>query len=328
MTRGRPAMLALLGGSLLLWGCPEDATRAASTPPLATVGERTVAVDDLLVALAGLARQGELPRARGFEALRDRTLHARVVEEVLLTEADTRKLHPSPEAVATELVALQGDPPLPGVAAAAVELFGSESAWRATIARRLAVRAAEEALRAELREGTSVTPEQVAAAVPRYADRLRRPGRLRARQLFDEDPETVRALHARLEDGEDFTALAAELGLPDGGDLGLMSEDAAPTLLVQASAELRPGEHTAVLRSPLGYHVFLLLAKQAGGVASDEEALPLVEQWLMDQAVESRLRAWLAARSDAMSVEVREDVLTRVKCCREGEPYLGAPEES
>ena len=59
-----------------------------------------------------------------------------------------------------------------------------------------------------------------------------------------------------------------------------------------------------------------------------DEARALVEEWLVGEAVDSRLRAWLAARTDALGVVVDEDVMRRVTCCREGEPYLAPAEES
>ncbi len=322
--RRRFAVAAL---SLVLVGCPATAPESVEGVVVANVGAGRVEVSDLLGSLRALARQGDLPRGGQFHALCKRTLDAQIVEEVLLTEATTRKLAPSPAVVDAEIAALRGDPPVGGVLADAIDLYGSEAAWRAVVARRLTVQAAEQALREELREGTSVTPEQVDAATPRYADRLRKPGRIRARQLFSEDPAVMRGMHARLEGGESFEALAKEQGLPDGGDLGMMSLEAAPTMLVQASERLAPGEHTAVLRSPLGYHVFELLGREAPSTIEGDEARALVEQWLVGEAVESRLRAWLAARTDALGVVVQEDVVRRVMCCREGEPYLAPAEE-
>jgi len=308
-------------------GCPEAASDAEGLPPVATVGARTVEADALLMSLDALARQGDLPRDRAFAALRGRTLDARIVEEVLLQEAEERGIKVSDAAFADELLRLEGDPPEPGIRADAIALYGDAATWHAVVRRRLLVTTTEAALRAELREGITVTPEQVEAAIPRYADRLSRPNRIRARQLFHKDPDVVRALHARLEQGEDFVALADELGLEAGGDLGVMTVESAPTLLVQAAESLKRGEHSAVLRSPLGYHVFLLVARTMGGTVPDDEARASVEGWLLDEAVESRLRLWLAATTDELGLSVDEDVLARVRCCRDGRPYL-APEES
>ena len=208
---------------------------------------------------------------------------------------------------------LLGAEPNQDVEAAAAKLHGGMDGWRAVVARRLTINTMEQTLRVELAEGTSVTPEQVQAAMSRYSDRLARPPRLRARQLFDEDPELVRGLHARLEAGESWEALAEEIGAEEGGDLGSLSEESAPTLLVQATAQLEPGEYTGVLRSPLGYHIFQLRGRTPAGVAKPEVAAQKVEQWLVEETVESRLRAWIAAKTDALGLEIDEDARAAVR---------------
>lgn len=311
----------------VLWlaGCPSSAPPADAT--VASVGTRSIEASDLTVVLRGMADQGEMPRGADFGELRRRTLEARIVEEVLLDEAERRSTTVAPDALNAEVAAHLGEPANAAVLEAAIALYGSEAAWHRVIARRMTLTAIEQTLRTELTKGTAVTPEQVDAALPRYAERLDRPARLRARQFFDEDPLVVRALHARLEAGEDFTALAREAGDEGGGELGFMTEDDAPSLLVQACAGLAPGEHTAVLRSPLGYHVFQLVARTPAGSLPDEAARELAETWLVDEAVDSRLRAWLALRSKELGLTVYEDVLDAVRCCRDGVPYLALSKE-
>jgi len=49
------------------------------------------------------------------------------------------------------------------------------------------------AIRAELAEGIGVTDEQIEAALPRFADELTSPARIRARQIFVQDPERARS---------------------------------------------------------------------------------------------------------------------------------------
>jgi peptidyl-prolyl cis-trans isomerase C len=318
---GSPRWALCAIGALLL-GCPAKPGAEVASAPVARLGDRVITTGDLLGVLQGLAHQGELPRDDGFAALRRRTLDERIVEEVLLAEAAARKVAVPPAAVDAEIAALLGDPPNSEIQADAAALHGGMVGWRAVVARRATLNLMEQALRDELTVGTAVTPEQVEGALSRYADRLGKPGRLRARQLFDPDPEVVRALHQRLVAGESFEALAEELGLESGGELGSMSLASAPTLLVQATGDLVPGEHTEVLRSPLGYHVFQLVARTPETTRTPEEAAALVEQWLVEESVESRLRAWIAAKTEALGLEIDEDARDAVWCCRDGRPYV------
>jgi len=306
----------------LLVGCPGSGQTPDGFVTVARVGTRTIEAEELIHVLSSLARHGDLPRADAFAGLRDRTLETRIVEEVLLAEAATRGLTAGPELVDEEIAKFLGEPASGAVRSEAEAVHGGMRGWRAVVQRRLTLNQMERDLRRELTEGTSVTPEQIESALGRYADRLTRPAQLRARQLFAADPEVMRSMHARLEEGASFQELADELGLSNGGDLGVMSEDRAPKLLVQTSATLQPGGHSGVLRSPLGYHVFQLISRSPEQQATPEESASMVEGWLVEETVESRLRAWVANRTAELGLEVYEGVRDAVKCCHEGEPYL------
>jgi len=68
--------------------------------------------------------------------------------------------------------------------------------------------------------------------------------------------------------GADFAQVAA--GSSDakdalnGGDLGWRSSDAIPTLFMNELQNLQPGQTTAVLRSPSGFHILKLIQKRSG----------------------------------------------------------------
>jgi peptidyl-prolyl cis-trans isomerase SurA len=71
----------------------------------------------------------------------------------------------------------------------------------------------------------------------------------------------------RLKEGADFAQLAAAYSdAPDGtkgGDMGWRSRDHLPDLYVDASANLRPGEVSEVLRSPAGFHVLKMVDRRS-----------------------------------------------------------------
>lgn len=89
-------------------------------------------------------------------------------------------------------------------------------------------------------------------------------------------PEQIQKLRAkadqvldRLRKGEDFSQLAAAYSdAPDGmkgGDLGWRPLDRLPPLFAEASANLKVGDVSPVLRSSNGFHLIKLLAKRGGG---------------------------------------------------------------
>jgi peptidyl-prolyl cis-trans isomerase SurA len=90
-------------------------------------------------------------------------------------------------------------------------------------------------------------------------------------------PERIQAARERAEKalaaargGGDFASLAASYSdAPDalqGGVLGWRNEDRLPELFAAALAKLQPGEVSAVLRSPAGFHILKLIDRRCAGV--------------------------------------------------------------
>ncbi len=301
-------------------GCPEP---PEDDPALARVGDATVRFSHFLQAARARTGGDLMPASgSGFETLRDRLVQELVVEEILLAEAAQRGVSVEAAAVDAELAATStevGDDAR--LAGFVDERHGSHDAWRARVARRLRIEAVETSLRTELAAGVVVAPEQVESALPRFTDRLRRPARLRVRQLFFPDAATAQGARLQLLDGTPFEELARALTGEDG-DAGWMAQDAAPPVLLRATDGLDQGDVSEVVESPLGYHLFQLLGREDASDLPDEEVRERVEDSLRSEAVESRLRAWIAARSDALGRRVHEDAVNAIACCRMGLPYL------
>jgi peptidyl-prolyl cis-trans isomerase SurA len=72
----------------------------------------------------------------------------------------------------------------------------------------------------------------------------------------------------KLKDGADFAQVAA--GISDakdalkGGDLGWRSGDSIPPLFMNELQNMKPGQTSAVLRSPSGFHILKLVEKRSG----------------------------------------------------------------
>ncbi len=88
-------------------------------------------------------------------------------------------------------------------------------------------------------------------------------------------PESIQTAKARAEKviseargGADFAKLAASFSdAPDalaGGQMGWRAHDRLPELFASALKDLRPGDVSAVLRSPAGFHVLKLLERRGG----------------------------------------------------------------
>lgn len=109
--------------------------------------------------------------------------------------------------------------------------------------------------------GEVATDEQVRLAhiivrVPEQAD---------AQTLAQRRSRAEEAL-ARLKQGEDFAQVAARYSdAPDGLSGGAMAQrpiDRLPALYADAVRNLKVGEHSAILRSPAGFHILKLLGRE------------------------------------------------------------------
>jgi len=89
-------------------------------------------------------------------------------------------------------------------------------------------------------------------------------------------PESIQQARGRAEKvimesraGSDFAKLAASYSdAPDalaGGQMGWRPQDRLPELFATALKDMRPGETSAVLRSPAGFHVLKLIERRGGG---------------------------------------------------------------
>ncbi|MEO8409643.1 MAG: peptidylprolyl isomerase, partial [Propionivibrio sp.] len=80
--------------------------------------------------------------------------------------------------------------------------------------------------------------------------------------------EKADQVYARLQQGEDFSQLAAAYSdAPDalqGGNLGVRPLDRLPAIFAEAVVKLQAGEVAPILRSSNGFHIVKLVAKRGG----------------------------------------------------------------
>jgi peptidyl-prolyl cis-trans isomerase SurA len=287
-----------------------------------------VGFDRFLAEARARTATGEFPRTgSGFEAVRDRLVRDIVVQEILLAEASSRGLDVEDEELEAARISAEGalgERELPEILQ---ERYDSTEAWTRIVTRRLLAERAEAALREDLLAGVEVTDAEIAANVERFATQLSRPARLRVRQVFAESPERIRAAQADLAAGVAFLDLAQKVNEGDG-DMGWMTLSAAPPELVESLEGLVVGEFTEVVRSPLGYHLFQLLGREDASPLGEVERAVEIGRLLRLEAADGEYRRWLADRFEARRVELDEDALEQVRCCRRGLPYVAAPEES
>lgn len=106
-----------------------------------------------------------------------------------------------------------------------------------------------------------------------------------ARHILVETEEEANAILARLNNGEDFGALAAELSKDittreQGGDLGWFTRDGLLTPeLAEAAFQLQPNQITGPIQTMLGYHIIQMLAVNEREARVEEQSFLTAEQF-------------------------------------------------
>jgi peptidyl-prolyl cis-trans isomerase SurA len=92
---------------------------------------------------------------------------------------------------------------------------------------------------------------------------------------------------------ESFDTTMTQIG---GGDLGWVQQGDLPESLAQALVSLEPGQISAPVRGPSGYHIFLLRERREGeqAVGNYEQAKNEIYRDMLDQAMAKQEVAYLA----------------------------------
>jgi peptidyl-prolyl cis-trans isomerase D len=178
-------------------------------------------------------------------------------------------------------------------------------------------------------EVPEVTPEEVAAALEERAEEVaayyrdhdaeyNRPEQVRARHILrsvergaseeavEQARQEIQDAVARLEAGESFADLAAELSQDPGsqsrgGDLGLFGRGQMVREFEDVAFALEPGETSEPVRTDFGFHLIHLEARE-DSVAQPLETVreEIAEKILLEEAQSGRARATADALAEAV----------------------------
>jgi peptidyl-prolyl cis-trans isomerase C len=132
--------------------------------------------------------------------------------------------------------------------------------------------------------------DQIAAGIGETADQAH------ARQILLYNSEEATEIFALLQNGQDFVDLAEDYDPVTGGDLGWFPRGYLPSIAVEEAAfSLQPGQYSAVIETPAGFHIVQLIERDPQHPLS-----PNARQVLQAQAV----RNWLEDRRNQSDIQV------------------------
>lgn len=125
-----------------------------------------------------------------------------------------------------------------------------------------------------------------------------------ARHILVADEATAQTVLARLADGEDFAALAAEFSTDtsnseSGGDLGWFGRETMVAPFSDAAFSMEIGQISDPVQTDFGYHIIQVLGKEVRPLTTEE----------MQTAKDTAFEEWLSnLRTDETRVQINEDV--------------------
>jgi len=131
---------------------------------------------------------------------------------------------------------------------------------------------------------------------------------VRARHILVEEEEEAVAVLARLDEGESFEDLAAELSqdpgsAPRGGDLDYFTQDRMVAPFAEAAFALEPGEVSDPVETQFGWHVIKVEDRRDTELPSFEEMRDQIENFLTRQAQQ----AFILELREGVEIEIVED---------------------
>lgn len=142
---------------------------------------------------------------------------------------------------------------------------------------------------------------------------LKRPEKVRARQIVVSSRKGAREILALLKKGEDFSWLAKSRSLsPDssaGGDLGYFARSEMPPQFGRVVFRMKPGQISGIVKTPYGYHIFKVEGFVKALDPTFQEALPEINRRLTAEKGESEFEKWLSGLKARTAITVNYDLL-------------------
>lgn len=143
-----------------------------------------------------------------------------------------------------------------------------------------------------------VSDEAVAAYYEENQDRFQVLDRVHTRHILTDTEEEAQEVLQRLQDGDDFAALAAEVSTDpsaaqNDGDIGWQERGALVDEYFDAAFAAEPGQIIGPVESVFGFHVIEVIAKEEGRTPDFEEVEEEVREALLDEKIGEATGAWL-----------------------------------
>lgn len=186
--------------------------------------------------------------------------------------------------------------------------------WNELACENLAV---QKILRESLYKNIKVTPNEVTAYYQKHKEKFMMEERVHVRQITTDTLKKAHILYQQVAHGENFAKIAIMHSIsPDrknGGDLGYFARGTHPKEFDDTCFSMEPGEISAIVKSPYGYHIFKMIEKKPKGYLAVEEALPRIESELLQKKLAESYVPWLDGILAQSAIKLNEKALEKME---------------
>jgi len=302
-TLSRKKLVQALAVLLLLNLSACSLGRDDSKEVLIKVNERVITAGEYRDALKRLVPADQGQSADELVELKKELVNEMVEEELLLEEAQKLGAGVTDRELASEVEQLKKEYGDESFKSVIEERYGSFKGWEERIKRKLLVKRAIEKLTAPVK----VTNAEAEAWYSEHKEEFSKPEQVRARMIVVASEEEAAKVRQGLKP-ENFGDVAKEVSLSpegrDGGDLGYFSRGEEAVFSLK-----RPGEISPVVKTPYGFHIFLLEDRRKKGTPAYPEVKNRIMESLRAEKSAHLLGDWMIARKRSSKIEVREELL-------------------
>lgn len=173
----------------------------------------------------------------------------------------------------------------------------------------------------EIRSGITISEEEVGAYYRKHRDDYEGKESARIQQILlvkpkDCDDSTGRELRAKaeeilksLKDGEPFDILVDMYSqgpsAKSGGDLGFVEKGMMFPEVDTAVSELKKGESSGVIESPVGFHIIKIIDRRGVGIKPVEEVREEIVWNIGNEKIRKKFQEWLKELREKSLVEIK-----------------------
>lgn len=174
---------------------------------------------------------------------------------------------------------------------------------------------------AEIGPAVTVTDADVTDFYGKNPEKFQEPEAVHAAHILIRTPENAddaakkkaraeaQGVLAQLKKGGDFATLAKQHSqdpgsAANGGDLGFVPRGQTVPVFEQAAFALKPGQLSAIVESPFGYHIIKMFAHRDARTVPLQEVKAQVEQFLKQQRTQEKTAAFIDKLKAKAKVEI------------------------